>query len=120
MNQPIFLNLVERLESFLGKLPESIQRPVLKELTPMKELFLKQRSPRFVLTGSHRLPMQEVVASASEPPQAGGEPHDMLMELFRWHDVAVGNHGTLRILDARGADAAALRKIDEELQQQRP
>jgi hypothetical protein len=56
MNQPLFLHIVERLEGFLGKLPESIQKPVLKELTPMKELFLKQRPPRFVLTGSHKLP----------------------------------------------------------------
>jgi hypothetical protein len=64
LNQPLFLNIVERLESFVGKLPQSIRDPVLHELTPLKELFLMQRSPRFVLTGSNRLPVQEVVASA--------------------------------------------------------
>ncbi|MEO5720251.1 MAG: hypothetical protein ABIR71_02125, partial [Chthoniobacterales bacterium] len=46
MNPPMFLHIVERLEGFLSKLPASIQKPVLQELTPLKELFLKQRAPR--------------------------------------------------------------------------
>ncbi len=114
MNQPLFLHIVERLEGFLGKLPATIQKPVLHELTPLKELFLKQRSPRFVLTGSHKLPVQEVFAnlfSAAHP----GDVHDVLMELFRWQDISVGGFGTVTLLDARGADDAAIRKVEEEL-----
>jgi uncharacterized protein (DUF697 family) len=117
LNQPVFLNIVERLEGFVGRLPEAIRKPVLHELTPLKELFLKQRSPRYVLTGSHRMPMQEVVASAF----AAAEPGDLrnvLMEVFRWHNVQVGGHGSIDVLDARGADDAAMRKIEEELQRQ--
>ena len=117
MNQPVFLHIVERLEGFLTKLPASIQKPVLHELTPLKELFLKQRLPRFVLTGSHRLPVQEVVASlfASAHPL---DLRDVLMEVFRWQNVTIGNQGTVAILDARGADEGALRKIEEELQRE--
>ena len=114
MNQPVFLHIVERLEGFLGKLPESIQRPVLSELTPLKELFLKQRAPRFVLTGSHKLPVHEVASSlfAFDTP---ADLRDVLMEVYRWQNVTVGAHGTVTILDARGADDAAMRKIEEEL-----
>ena len=62
MNRSSLLHIIERLEGFVGKLPETIRRPVLHELTPLKELFLQQRAPRFVLTGANRLPLQEIVA----------------------------------------------------------
>ena len=117
MNQPVFLHIVERLEGFLGKLPERIQKPVLTELTPLKELFLKQRPPRFVLTGSHKLAVHEVAATlfAFETP---ADLRDVLMEVFRWQNITVGGHGTIAVLDARGADEAAMRKIEEELRRE--
>ncbi|MDQ6624618.1 MAG: hypothetical protein M3Y69_00555 [Verrucomicrobiota bacterium] len=114
MNQPLFLHIVERLEGFLHRLPATIQKPILQELTPLKQLFLQQRPPRFVLTGSHRLAVQEVVATLFAAAQPG-ELSNVLMEVFRWHDIDVGGHGTIRLLDARGADDAALRNIEQEL-----
>lgn len=114
MNQPLFLHIVERLEAFLGKLPATIQKPILHELTPLKELFLKQRTPRFVLTGSHKLPVQEVCVALFAAAQPG-DLHDVLMEVFRWQEISAGGHGTIELLDARGADDAALRKIEAEL-----
>ncbi|MEP6809291.1 MAG: hypothetical protein ABI992_03540 [Chthoniobacterales bacterium] len=119
MNQPLFLHIVERLEGFLGKLPASIQKPVLHELTPLKELFLKQRTPRFVLTGSPKLPVQEVVSALFAAAQPG-DLRDVLMEIYRWQEMNVGGHGHISLLDARGADATALRKIEEELEHQPP
>ncbi|HEX5175699.1 MAG TPA: hypothetical protein VFV83_01655, partial [Chthoniobacteraceae bacterium] len=62
MNNTVLLHIVERLEGLLGKLPDSIRSPVLNELTPLKELFLEQRPPRFVLTGSHPMPLLEFTA----------------------------------------------------------
>jgi uncharacterized protein (DUF697 family) len=117
MNQPVFLHIVERLEGFLGKLPEKIQKPVLTELTPLKELFLKQRPPRLVLTGSHKLPVHEVASSlfAFDTP---GDLRDVLMEVFRWQNITVAGNGTLTVLDARGADETSMRKIEEELARQ--
>ncbi len=117
MNHPLFLQIVERLESFLARLPASIQKPVLQELTPLKELFLKQRAPRFVLTGSQRYPVQEVIATVF----AAAQPDDLrnvLMEVFRWQQVDVSGNGSVSVLDARGADAAAMRKVEDELQQE--
>ena len=117
MNQPVFLHIVERLEGFLGKLPASIQKPILQELTPMKELFLKQRPPRFVLTGSHKLPMQEVFGALFAAAQPG-DLRNVLMEVFRWQSITAGPRGTVSLLDARGADEAAMRKVREELQRE--
>lgn len=114
MNQPLFLHIVERLEGFLHKLPASIQKPVLHELTPLKQLFLQQRPPRFVLTGSHRLPVQEVVATLFATAQPG-DLRDVLMEVFRWQSIDVWGRGSISVLDGRGADDAAMQKIQEEL-----
>ena len=73
MNNTVLLHIVERLEGFLGKLPDSIRNPVLNELTPLKELFLQQRPPRFVLTGSHPMPLLEFAARIFAEG-AGGTP----------------------------------------------
>jgi uncharacterized protein len=117
MNRSSLLHIIERLEGFLGKLPETIRRPVLHELTPLKELFLQQRAPRFLLVGSNKRPLQEIVSAlfAWTPPV---ESHDVLMELFRWHAMELGGRGTASFLDARGADATTLSKIQEELKAQ--
>jgi uncharacterized protein (DUF697 family) len=117
MNRPSLLHIIERLEAFLGKLPATIQKPVLHELTPLKELFLQQRSPRFVLTGSNKLPVQEVVATLFGW-QAPPESRDILMELFRWQPIDLGGHGTIALLDARGADARTIPDIQDELLRQ--
>jgi uncharacterized protein (DUF697 family) len=117
MNQSLFLHIVERLESFLAKLPDKIQKPILQELTPMKELFLKQRAPRLVLTGSHKFPVQELVATLFAAAEVG-DTRDVLMEVHRWHDVNIGTHGTVSLLDARGADAAAMQQVRDELARQ--
>ena len=117
MNRPGLLHIIERLEGFLGKLPETIRRPVLHELTPLKELFLQQRTPRFILTGSNRRPLQEIVAllfAERFPAQS----QEILMELFRWHAMELGGRGTVSFLDARGAEARSLAKIEEELKAQ--
>ncbi len=117
MNQPLFLHIVERLEGFLHKLPEKLQKPILHELTPLKELFLKQREPRIVLTGSHKFPVQEVFGAlfCSAYPD---ELRDTLVEVFRWQNINLANAGTIALLDARGADADALKQIEAELQRE--
>jgi uncharacterized protein (DUF697 family) len=117
MNRASLLHIIERLEGFLGKLPASIQKPVLHELTPLKELFLQQRPPRFVLTGSNRFSIQEVVATlfAWAPP---ANSRDVLLELFRWQSIDLGGHGTIFLLDARGAELTKILDVEEELKGQ--
>lgn len=72
MNQPLLLHVVERLETFVGRLPAAIQKPILRELTPLKQLFLQQRPPRLLLAGAAELSPNEIVARLFEPA-AGGQ-----------------------------------------------
>lgn len=117
MNRPSLLHIIERLEGFLGKLPEAIQKPVLHELTPLKELFLQQRPPRFLLTGSNKLPLQEIIAAlfAWAPP---ADSRGVLMELFRWHAMDLEGRGIVHVLDGRGAEVRTIPSIEEELKEQ--
>lgn len=115
MNNSVFLHIVERLEGFLGKLPESMQKPILHELTPLKELFLQQRAPRFVLVGSHPIPLLDFAARIFAERGADEPSRETLTGLFRWQTVTIGHHGSIQLLDARGADASALALIRDEL-----
>lgn len=114
MNQGLLLHIVERLEAFAGKLPATIQKPVLHELTPLKELFLRQRAPRFVFTGSATPPLQEVLGQLFRSRNDSGF-HETLVTLFHWQKFDIGGHGTVEVLDARGADMAATTLVEHEL-----
>ncbi len=118
MNNTVLLHIVERLEGFLGKLPDSIQKPVLSELTPLKQLFLQQRPPRFVLTGSHPMPLLEFAGHIFSEREAEKPARETLTGLYRWQTISLGHHGSIQLLDARGADEAALALVREELQRQ--
>jgi uncharacterized protein len=118
MNNSVWLHIVERLEAFLGKLPDSIQKPVLSELTPLKKLFLQQRPPRFVLTGSHPMPLLDFVARIFADGPREKPSRETLTGLYRWQRIMIGQHGSIQLLDARGADEAALALVREELQAQ--
>jgi len=117
MNQPLLLHIVERLETFLGKLPETIQRPILSEVTPLKELFLQQRPPRFLFTGSSRMPMPEIIRALFSPV-AEEQMSVAVMPVHRWADWNIQGHGTISILDARDADDSAEAQVKEELRHQ--
>ncbi|PYK86701.1 MAG: hypothetical protein DMF47_05565 [Verrucomicrobia bacterium] len=114
MNQPLLLHVVERLESFLGKLPATIQKPILSELTPLKELFLQQRQPRFLFTGSHKTSLQEIMGALFASAESA-QMRDALIALYRWQDVNLAEKGVISILDARGADESAAARVQEEL-----
>lgn len=114
MNQSLLLHIVQKLEGFMGKLPDSIQKPVLRELTPLKELFLEQRAARLVLVGPGKLPLQDLLHAVTAAPVE--RYRDLLLEIFRWQDLSLGNNGLLAVLDARGADTGALDKITGALQ----
>jgi uncharacterized protein (DUF697 family) len=116
MNQPLFLNIVEKLETFLGKLPSSIQKPVLHELTPLKELFLQQRPPRIAFVGTSKLPLSQILSALFGFP-AQERPPDLLTEIFRWQQAKTAGAGPWLILDAREADDRGFARVSEELKE---
>ena len=115
MNQPLLLHVVERLEAFVGKLPGAIQKPILHELTPLKELFLQQRPPRLMLAGAENVALEDVLQTLFDHPfNREGLPGFVLN---RWNDISILDHGSISIIDARGEQRG---EIDKELRQQPP
>jgi uncharacterized protein (DUF697 family) len=117
MNQTTLVQIAERLESLAGKLPERIRRPVLRELTPLKQLFLQQRRPRFLFIGSSKTPMQQIVHLLFAPA-AEERVNVTLTPVHRWADWIIPAHGTISILDARGAGISVEGQIEEELRRE--
>ena len=117
MNRSALLHIVERLEGLLGKLPAAIQKPVLHELTPLKELFLQQRPPRLLLSGAGRWPMPQVVNLLFNGV-AVEDSSQVVFEIFRWQDIEIKDRGTISVLDARGADDKAEKTIRRELERE--
>src|SRR4030081_1909811 len=100
MNRSSLLHIVERLEGLLGKLPEAIRKPILHELTPLKELFLQQRAPRFAFAGPNKASIQEIVQTLFALPEA--KIGETLTKSRHWQDVVLSDRGTISILDMRG------------------
>jgi uncharacterized protein (DUF697 family) len=117
MNQTTLLQIIERLEGLLARLPEKIRRPVLSELTPLKELFLQQRPPRFLFVGSGRMPMQQII-NRLIAPGAEDQMNVTLMPVHCWAEWHIPSHGTISVLDARDAIDPAETQIEEDLKRQ--
>ncbi len=116
MNQTTLVQIAERLESLAGKLPERIRRPVLRELTPLKQLFLQQRRPRFLFIGSSKTPLQKLVDLLFTPEGDESRSCGMTVTpLHRWTDWTIPGRGMISVLDARGADNSVEPQIEEEL-----
>jgi uncharacterized protein len=109
---PSLLQIVERLERLAGRLPSRIRNAVLSELTPLKQLFLQQRPPRFLFVGSAKIPARKIISALFGPAEFVA-PH-VAAPLCRWFDVSFPERGKISVFDARGvADSAAIRARDE-------
>ena len=114
MNPPSLLQVVERLERLAGKLPSRIQKAVLGELTPLKQLFLQQRPPRFLFSGSAKISAREIIDALFGQTDST-EADDAAVPFYRWFDVSFAERGKISVLDARGADDSAAIQIQDEL-----
>ncbi len=99
-----FLSLFEKLEGLAGKLPGALQKPILQEVTPLKDLFLRQRAPRFVLVGEAAASSAGLFNSIFGAPVARfarDGASDQAPPASGWEDFSHAGHGVLRLLDAR-------------------
>jgi uncharacterized protein (DUF697 family) len=117
MNQTTLVNIAERLEGLAGKLPEKIRRPVLREMVPLKQLFLQQRRPRFLFIGSSKTPMPEIIDLLFAPDSHEGM-NVTLTPVHRWTEWTIPGHGTVSILDARDAGDSAQTQIQQDLRRE--
>ena len=90
------LKIYDRLSALIEKLPGGLQKPILRELTPIRELFLEQRAPRILLTGGSAQSVPSLLATMGASHIHSGESDQ------GWRSYQGGLSGaTGKILDAR-------------------
>ena len=119
MNQTALLKIAQKLERLAGRLPSKIRNAVLNELTPLKELFLKQRPPRFLFIGSSTVPTHRIINTLFTP-SVQEQMTVAVMPVHRWIDWNISGRGTISILDARDAGDSASAEVEEDLARQSP
>ena len=113
MKTPSLLQIVERLERVAGRLPSKIRKAVLNELTPLKQLFLQQRSPRFLFAGSAKVPARKIISALFGSAEFVAS--NTAAPLCRWFEVGFPERGKISIIDARGVDDSAAIHVRDEL-----
>lgn len=96
MNRDNVLKLYERLSGLVDKLPGGLQKPILRELGPIREVFLEQRPARIVLIGEVGRSVPEFLNRLI--PEALFETGD---SDNGWRAYKIADRGELHILDAR-------------------
>jgi uncharacterized protein (DUF697 family) len=109
---PSLLQIVERLERLAGRLPSKIRKAVLNELTPLKQLFLQQRPPRFLFAGSAKVPARKIVSALFGSAEFLAS--NAAAPLCRWFEVGFPEQGKISVIDVRGVDnSTAIHARDE-------
>lgn len=96
MSRSALLAAYEKLAALLGKLPGSLQDPILRELDPIKEIFLRQRSPRLAVLGDEGIELPALVNAL-----AGRTV--LHAPLLRGPWTAVNGAGVVELADLRGS-----------------
>jgi uncharacterized protein len=110
---PSLLQIVERLERLAGRLPSKIRKAVLSELTPLKQLFLQQRPPRFLFAGSAKVPASKIVSALFGSAEFVAP--NATAPLCRWFDVGFPEGGKISVIDVRGVDLSTAVHVRDEL-----
>ncbi len=113
MKTPSLLQVVERLERLAGRLPSKIRKAVLNELTPLKQLFLQQRPPRFLFVGSAKVPARKIISALFGSAEFAA-PNTAAL-LCHWFDVDFPERGKISIIDVHGVDNSAAVHVRDEL-----
>jgi len=113
VNTPSLLQIVERLERLAGRLPSKIRKAVLNELTPLKQLFLQQRPPRFLFAGSAKVPSRKIISALFGSAEFVAP--DTAAPLCRWFEIDFPERGKISIIDVRGVDDSAAIRVRDEL-----
>ena len=94
MNRDNLLSLYERLTKLVEKLPGGLQKPILRELVPIRELFLEQRPARIVILGGTGKSVPEFFHSVAGITVETGDSDN------GWRIYRVPDRGEILILDA--------------------
>jgi uncharacterized protein (DUF697 family) len=95
LNRDTLLTLYDRFTGLIEKLPGGLQKPILRELVPIRELFLEQRPARLLLLGPAGRSVPEFLhGSAGLLVETGDSDHG-------WRLYHVPGRGSVQVLDAR-------------------
>lgn len=95
MNRDTLLTLYDRFTRLVEKLPGGLQKPILRELVPIRELFLEQRPARLILLGSAGKSVPEFLNAIAGITVETGDSQ------YGWRTYHVPGRGALQVLDAR-------------------
>lgn len=95
MNRDSLLAVYDRFTGLVEKLPGGLQKPVLRELVPIRELFLEQRPTRLLIVGAGHATAQEILGAMGAKGLAIGESD------HGWRRYSVAGLGAVDILDGR-------------------
>ena len=95
LSRDSLLAVYNRFTGLVEKLPGGLQKPILRELTPIRELFLEQRPPRVLIVGGSRRSVLEVLEGfGAKDLQTCGADNG-------WRTYRVESRGDIEIFDAR-------------------
>jgi uncharacterized protein (DUF697 family) len=89
------LRLYDKLSGLLEKLPGGLQKPVLRELQPIRDLFLDPRPPRLMLVGDSPATVPSLLAALGVSKLHTGESQN------GWRTYSIPAGAEIQILDAR-------------------
>ncbi len=90
------LKLYERLTSLVEKLPGGVQKPILRELVPLRELFLEERPARLlVVGGAAQTSVPALLHFLCGAPVETGDADQC------WRTYRLAERGAIEVLDAR-------------------
>lgn len=98
MERGTLLKLYNRFTALVEKLPGGLQKPILKELVPIRETFLESRPPRLLLLGDAQPPLRALFQQWGISRAASPGPMDN-----GWRRWDFAGNENLDIVDARGS-----------------
>lgn len=95
MKPDSLLSLYDRFSRLVEKLPGGLQKPILRELTPIREIYLEQRPARLMLVGDPGQSVPEILDRLSNHSVLTGA------SVHGWRTYSIPDRGEVQILDAR-------------------
>jgi uncharacterized protein (DUF697 family) len=104
MNRETLLAIYQRIEALIAKLPGPLQNAVMKELNPIKQIFLSQRLARIVLLGDAAADAAALFSALLSSDLGMVDPQ----QDSNWITYELKGKGGFRVLDARRLNETSL------------
>jgi uncharacterized protein (DUF697 family) len=104
MNHQTLLAIYQRIEALIAKLPGPLQNAVMKELNPIKQIFLSQRLARIVLLGDPGADASALFSALLSSDLGMVDPQ----QDASWITYELKGKGGFRVLDARRLNETSL------------